>query len=241
VAREYLLALPVELTHAQRVGMVKGFARELSERYRFAVDVAIHAPRDFPGSDPRNFHAHLMATTREVSLDGLASKTALELSDACRRELGLGPSIHELLHVRERWAAVANEALKDAKLDARIDHRGRKAQGISREAPPWIPRVPYEIERRGFRSVVAERLRADYEARLQARLEIPMQRHEGEPLREGEKSREGETLRGHVRLEDVRRQARENWLRLRRESARGVAGPEEPAGDGRMRDEDLSR
>ena len=150
VAREYLIALPVELTAEQQVDVVRGFGRELAERYGFALDVVIHAPRDFPGSDPRNFHAHLLATTREVSRDGPGRKTTLEMHDACRRELGLAPSINELLFVRQRWAEVANEALASAHLDARIDHRTLEAQGISREPKLWLPRVPFEVERRGF-------------------------------------------------------------------------------------------
>src|SRR5882724_11271064 len=114
VAREYLVALPVELDPEQRLDLVRGFSRELVERYRFALDLAVHAPRDFPGSDPRNFHAHLLATTREVTREGLGAKTTLELRDSVRAERGLQPAIHELLYVRERWAAVTNEALRDA-------------------------------------------------------------------------------------------------------------------------------
>ena len=140
VAREYLVALPVELSPTQRIGLVRGFSQELADRYRFALDLAIHAPRDFPGSDPRNFHAHLLATTREVATDGLGAKTTLEWNDVSRREAGLGPAINELLHVRARWAATTNEALRDAHVAARIDHRTLRAQGIDREPRPQIPR-----------------------------------------------------------------------------------------------------
>src|ERR1700676_5343219 len=77
VAREYLVALPVELSPRQRLGLVQGFSRELTDRYGFAIDFAIHAPRDFHGSDPRNFHAHLLATTREIAPEGLGAKTTL--------------------------------------------------------------------------------------------------------------------------------------------------------------------
>src|SRR5271170_2892015 len=38
VAREYLVALPVELSPAQRIGLVRGFSQELANRYRFALD-----------------------------------------------------------------------------------------------------------------------------------------------------------------------------------------------------------
>jgi ATP-dependent exoDNAse (exonuclease V) alpha subunit len=133
VAREYLVALPVELSPAQRVGLVRGFSQELSDRYGFAVDFAIHAPREFPGSDPRNFHAHLLTTTREVTLLGLGAKTTLDMRDGNRLKLGLEPAINELLHVRARWATVTNEALKEAQIAARVDYRGLEAQGIDRE------------------------------------------------------------------------------------------------------------
>jgi ATP-dependent exoDNAse (exonuclease V) alpha subunit len=46
LAREYLVALPAELSPQARINLVTGFSRELVERYRFALDIAIHAPRD---------------------------------------------------------------------------------------------------------------------------------------------------------------------------------------------------
>jgi ATP-dependent exoDNAse (exonuclease V) alpha subunit len=169
VAREYLVVLPAELNPEQRWALARGFAQELSERYRFGVDLVLHAPRAFPDSDPRNFHAHLLATTREITAQGLAGKTSLEWSDAKRAAAGLGPAINELLHVRERWAVHANTQLQQANIDARIDHRTLRAQGIDRDPVMWIPRVPYELERRGFRSEVAENIRRQYQERVAAR------------------------------------------------------------------------
>jgi ATP-dependent exoDNAse (exonuclease V) alpha subunit len=232
VAREYLVALPVELSPSERIGLVRGFSQELSDRYRFAVDIAIHAPRDFPGSDPRNFHAHLLATTREVTTAGLAAKTTLELNDSKRRELGLDPVINELLHVRERWAMVTNEALRNVHSSARVDHRTLEAQGIDREPRPWIPRVAFEMERHGYRSVVAERLRADYEARVQLRLDRAKALRPLEPAQQPR----GETARRPT-LEEIRRQSREAWLKLREEAAESPArGTAE-----QTRDDDLGR
>jgi hypothetical protein len=187
VAREYLIAVPSELTHPQRVNVTRGFAQDLAERYGFAVDVALHAPRNFRGSDIRNFHAHLLATTREVSVEGLGRKTTFDLNDETRRELGLGPAVRELFYARQRWAEVANMALESAHIDARIDHRSLAAQGITRDPKLWIPRIPYEIERRGGRSVVAEQIRENHRAR-----------HE-------------------LRDEDMARQSIENWRQYRRE------------------------
>ena len=215
VAREYLVALPVELSPDQRLGLVRGFSQEISDRYGFAVDVAIHAPRDFPGSDPRNFHAHLLTTTREVNAEGLGAKTTLDMNDGNRRKLGLRPAVHELLHVRARWAAVTNEALREAQVAARIDHRTLEAQGIDREPRPRIPRAAFEMERHGYHSVVAERIRENYQARVQARELAQQEKATGrdaggaEPASEGS----GSKLRS---LGDIQKESVENWVRLRR-------------------------
>jgi len=199
VAREYTVALPAELNADQRLLLVRGFAQELSDLYRFAVDVAIHAPRDYQGADPRSFHAHLLATTREVTPDGLAAKTTLELGDADRRDLGLAPAVRELIRVRERWATLANEALEAAHLSARIDHRTLKAQGIDREPIHWRSTASYELARQDDQT-------------------------EGGPLRAPD-------------LEEMRRQAREKWLRGREQSAERTASRDRD----RSLDEDLSR
>jgi hypothetical protein len=235
VAREYLVALPVELSPDQRLGLVRGFSQELSDRYGFAVDVAIHAPRDFPGSDPRNFHAHLLATTREINAEGLGAKTTLDMNDGDRGKLGLKPAVHELLHVRARWAEVANEALQEAQVAARIDHRTLEAQGIDREPSPRIPRAAFEMERHGYRSEVAERIRENYQARVQAR-ELARQEKGASREAAGPEpgiARPGITRPGIVEpevtepaggstggksqsLEDIRKESVENWVRLRR-------------------------
>jgi ATP-dependent exoDNAse (exonuclease V) alpha subunit len=199
VAREYLVALPVELSDEQRVDLARGFSKELSERYRFAVDLAVHEPRNYSGSDPRNFHAHLLATTREVGVEGLGTKTTLEWSDARRREIGLGPAINELLHVRERWASVTNAALERAHVAARVDHRSLQQQGIDREPMPHLPRAVFEMERHGYRTVVGDRLREQYQARVEARLSKSAEAQPQTPKN----------------AEEVRREARENWLRMR--------------------------
>jgi ATP-dependent exoDNAse (exonuclease V) alpha subunit len=206
VAREYAIALPAELNAEQRVLLAHGFAQELSDRYGFAVDLAVHAPRNFPGSDPRNFHAHLLATTREVTVDGLGAKTSLELGDTGRRELGLGPAIYELIHVRERWAAVTNEALREAELSTRIDHRTLRAQGIDRQPRHWRPRVSADLEEAAARPSAADR-------------QDPATR---EPLRQPPD------------LDEMRRQARDKWLRSRDEYV--SQAPDH--GRGRGRDDD---
>jgi ATP-dependent exoDNAse (exonuclease V) alpha subunit len=210
-AREYLVALPAELSPQARIDLVAGFSRDLVERYRFALDIAIHAPRDYPDSDPRNFHAHLLATTREVTPGGLGAKTTLEWSDTNRRRAGLGPAVGELLHVREHWAMAANTALERAHINARIDHRTLQAQGIDREPGPHIPHTAFEMERHGYQSVVAERIRAEYQSRVEARLQRAAQYEQ--------------PVAGPKSPEDTRNQAIQNWLRYREARERQQTEP----------------
>jgi hypothetical protein len=224
VAREYLVALPIELTHPQRVDLARGFAQDLADRYGFAVDVVLHAPRNFRGSDPRNFHAHLLATTREVSREGLGRKTTFDLSDETRRGLGLGPGVRELFFARQHWAEAANIALESAHVDARIDHRTLAAQGITRERKLWIPHVPFEIERHGGRSFVAEQIRENHRARHELNHQP---RHEPQPT--ASESRSAEPAHAHTLSEDIARQSIENWRRYRHEKL--VSGERDPSAE----------
>jgi len=196
VAREYQLALPPELSAEQRVVLARAFSKEIADRYKVAVDLAIHEPR--PQGDPRNFHAHLLATTREVTPEGLGPKTGIDMNGGVRSELGLPPSRQEFTTLRARWAELTNMALREAGIEARVDHRSLQAQGIDREPMPHIPIAAIEMERRGGRSEVAERIRAGYRARVAAR--------------EGAKVAE----RGTGSDMDARRQqAVQNWLKHR--------------------------
>lgn len=167
LAREMLVLLPPELNPAQRIQLVQTFARELANRYGGAVDCAIHEPR--PGSDQRNHHAHLLMTTREVTPQGLGHRTALELGGREAHLRGLGPTKAEYLLIRERWAQMTNDALRDAGLEARVDHRSLKDQGINREPIPTIPEKVFYAEKRTGRTAAGDAIRARYHERLEAR------------------------------------------------------------------------
>ena len=125
VAREVIVALPHELSDKARAELTRDMGLYLMERYRVAVDVAIHSPVAGEGSDPRNHHAHLLFTTREVTTDGLGVKTRI-LDDKVT-----GPQ--EVETIREVWEALANDALKRSGFtDVQIDHRTLTDQGIDR-------------------------------------------------------------------------------------------------------------
>jgi hypothetical protein len=169
LAREWLVLLPPELNPSQRSGLVRTFAKELADKYRCAVDVCIHEPR--PGADARNHHAHLLTTVREVTPDGFGPRTTLELGGRERHQTGLGPTRDEYLAIRERWAQVTNEALRQADLTVRVDHRSLARQGISREPVPTIPEKVFYAERKAHgRSAAGDAIRARHRERLDARL-----------------------------------------------------------------------
>jgi hypothetical protein len=171
VAREWLVLLPPELNSRQRIEIVRAFAKDLADKYRCAVDVCLHDPR--PGADRRNYHAHLLMTTREVTPDGLGRRTSLELGGRERRLLGIeGSSRDEYIAIRERWAQITNEGLQHAGLSARVDHRSFKRQGIDREPTPNIPEKVFYAERRARTpSAAGNEIRARHRERVAARLE----------------------------------------------------------------------
>ena len=125
VAREYELALPHELNPAQRRSLARGFAQEVVERFGVAADIAIHAPH--PEGDQRNWHAHILTTTRVATAEGLGAKT---------RELDVlqtsGPAVEAL---RELWAVRVNRALERVQVADRVDHRSLERQGLEDLVP----------------------------------------------------------------------------------------------------------
>jgi hypothetical protein len=168
VAREYELALPHEMTRGQRVDLVRGFAGELANRYGVAVDFAIHRPHR--SGDERNFHAHVLATTREVGPTGLGAKASIEWSDTDRAKKGLGPAKGEVKAIRARWEDFANERLKELGIEARIDHRSLADQGVDREPGRHLGPAVSGMERRGIATEVGKRIGWEMQAAASERL-----------------------------------------------------------------------
>jgi ATP-dependent exoDNAse (exonuclease V) alpha subunit len=252
VAREYQVSLPAELNAGQRIALARAFSRHLAERYKVAVDLAVHEPR--PGGDPRNFHAHLLTTTREVTPAGLGAKAGLDLPPLERRRRELPDHRQEYINVRERWATLVNEALREANVAARVDHRSLAAQGIHQEPLPRIPLMQLKMEQRGVRSELAERLRVEYRERVQRRVERSADQA---PLRSAPGVASARTAGEHGSkeshppaqtqdVEEIRRQAREAWLRLRpkeaeRASAENTARERDAFQSSQQAEDDLAR
>ena len=161
-AREWVLAIPHELVPKDKkkrkdlkqnegARVAVRFAKVLAERYNEGVDVAIHSP-DKEG-DNRNWHAHIMTTTRELERtdDGikLGDKTSIELSNAKRKELGLGTTSAEIKELRQEWETIVNTQLEKLGIEERIDHRSLKEQGIERQPTIKMGWQASAMERRG--------------------------------------------------------------------------------------------
>ena len=154
VAREWLVNLPYELSEQDRKELAHSFAQTLADRYGTIADCAIHEPTQKEidrGADPRNFHAHILFTTRCAEIDDnnqiiLTDKATIELSDKKRRELGMARVSHEIKEVRQIWEQIANEKLAehDHKL---IDSRSYAAQGIDIEPQLKMGSVATKLER----------------------------------------------------------------------------------------------
>jgi ATP-dependent exoDNAse (exonuclease V) alpha subunit len=147
--RDIIVALPHELSDAQRLAAVREFVAGLVERYGVAVDFAIHAPDRH--SDERNYHAHVLMTTRQIGADGFGAKTR-EL-DSFRT----GP--REIEAIRQEWERIGNRALEQAGIDERIDARSYADQGIDREATVHLGPVAAGMERGGEGSDLGDRNR----------------------------------------------------------------------------------
>ncbi len=114
VAREVRVALPDELTHAQRVALVRDYAQTQFVDRGMVADIALHAPGR--AGDERNHHAHILLTTREVDADGFTTKN---------RDWN---KVEVLEGWREAWARDSNAALERAGVEDRVDHRTLMAQ-----------------------------------------------------------------------------------------------------------------
>lgn len=166
VAREIEIALPHELTAAQRLELTREFSQGLADRYGIAVDFAIHSPHG--ATDVRNHHAHIMLTTRKVEADGLGAKTELELENKKLIALGLPTSHDQLRDIRVDWEQRANWHLALAGHDIRIDHRSHRDCGLEIEPTQHIGVHASQMERRG--NAVDRRRQDEGSARHNAKL-----------------------------------------------------------------------
>lgn len=151
LAREIVLALPVELTVEQNTLLVRDFVSlELTGR-GIVADWAYH---DMPG----NPHVHIMTTLRPLSETGFGAKRIpivgedgkpLRDKDSKIRYEQFSGGLERLRDMRKSWAEIHNTHLAKHGYEVRIDHRSFEAMGI--DAVPTTHRGPAadNIDERG--------------------------------------------------------------------------------------------
>jgi hypothetical protein len=158
-AREVLLALPHELDFDQRRELVRAFVAEHIVARGMIADVAMHRPGK--EGDERNFHAHILVTTRAVGPEGFGGKPADWWSPRTVRGW------------RQGWADIQNKHLRrhlgpDA---AQVSHLSLAERGLDREPSVHLGPAATALERKDIDSDLGERNR-DVRARNEKLKEI---------------------------------------------------------------------
>lgn len=167
LAREYEVALPVELTREEQIKLVRDFAKENFTDKGMCVDFSIHDKED------GNPHAHIMLTTRPIEQDGKWGAKAtneyvldkngdriLQKVDKDNRKIYKRIKIDStdwnkkefLQRNRESWAGKVNEELEKKNLPQRVDHRSFKEQGKEQIPTQHIGVSANAMEKRGIES-----------------------------------------------------------------------------------------
>lgn len=137
VGREIVGALPAELGDAARTAIVSSFAESIHRRHGVAVMWAVHAPDN--NGDHRNWHAHLLLTTRKMQNGILAEKTR-ELDDPAQS------GVH-VEAFRIDWENLVNAELARAGVNARIDRRSLVDRGEERAPAEHLGPHASKLER----------------------------------------------------------------------------------------------
>jgi len=150
LARELQLSLPHELTHEQRIELVRNFIKKEFVEHGIVADLAIHAPPR--RGDERNHHAHILLTLRDIGPDGFGKKARLweQQEGTGKRKSWKQFEKERLAEWRRLWAVYENRALARYGHAERVDHRSLKDQGIDREPTTHIGPDANEMEQRGI-------------------------------------------------------------------------------------------
>ncbi len=154
-AHELEIAFPHEFNAMQRREAGDAISRELMNRYNCAVDIAYHQPNR--EGDERNYHAHILFTTRgfdEGSSDGwsknkyrdLASdKITIEGENTTRGK-------EEVKSLRAFTAAEMNRISDRDNLNVKTEHLSFEARGIEKEPTKKMGFAATQAERRGVKT-----------------------------------------------------------------------------------------
>lgn len=141
LAREFILALPKELSNEENITLIHRFAKDEFVKKGMIADICIH---DLNSKNP---HAHIMLTMRKADKNGLRSEKK-SARDWNKKDL--------LLQQRSAWSHHVNQALEQAKVNTRVDHRSWKDKSIEREPKIHLGWYANNLEKQGIASELGD-------------------------------------------------------------------------------------
>ena len=160
LAREIEVALPVELSRAEQLALVRLFVKDNFVAEGMCADFALHDKGD------GNPHAHILLTIRPLRSDGKWGPKCRKVyaldSQGNRIPDGKGGwknhredttdwnSRENAEKWRAAWATYANRALEVAGRPERIDHRSYERQGIEKIPSIHMGVAASQMERKGI-------------------------------------------------------------------------------------------
>ena len=150
LAKEFIVALPVELTRDQNIALVQQFVSEQVLARGQVADWVFH-------DDPGNPHIHLMTTLRPLTQDGFGSKKVAVIgpdgnpvrtkTGKIQYKLWSGEKA-EFLEQRQRWLDLQNHHLAMAGLEIRVDGRSYAERSIDIEPTTHIGVAAKALQRK---------------------------------------------------------------------------------------------
>ena len=163
LAREIEVALPVELSRAEQLALVRAFVKDNFVDAGMCADFAIH------DKGTGNPHAHIMLTIRPIKENGKWGAKCRKVYDLDGQGQRIPDGKGGWKNHREdttdwnrrenaekwraAWAAYANRALEAAGRPERIDHRSYKRQGVDKIPSVHMGPAASQMERRGVQTV----------------------------------------------------------------------------------------
>ncbi|GEM_PF-752161 len=151
-ARELEIAFPHEFNVMQRREAGDAVSRELMHRYNCAVDIAYHEPNK--NGDDRNYHAHILFTTRGFDENSKDGWERTKYRDLNKDQITIDGekfqrSTLEIKALREFTAKQMNIIAEREKLDVHTEHLSFETRGIDLEPTKKMGVKATAMERRG--------------------------------------------------------------------------------------------
>ena len=160
LAREIEVALPVELSRAEQLDLIRAYVQDNFVTAGMCADFAIH------DKGTGNPHAHIMLTMRPLKADGTWGAKCRKVYDldehgkripngkggwkSHREDTTDWNNRGNAEKWRAAWAVCVNQALEEAGRPERVDHRSYKRQGIEKIPTIHMGPAASQMERRGI-------------------------------------------------------------------------------------------